>query len=112
MHYAQYTFHCRTYALCSHLGLAHSCGWQVSLVLLPLEDAEDPTEKLRSLKAKFKCASCRAYCSLQVVKARSKGVAARICAQFVQLRCPHCVADPYAVSDQRLCSAGLLSVAT
>jgi len=28
----------------------------VSLVLLPLEDADDPTEKLKSLKAKFKCA--------------------------------------------------------
>ena len=27
----------------------------VSLVLLPLEDADDPSEKLKSLKAKFKC---------------------------------------------------------
>jgi len=28
----------------------------VSLVFLPLEDADDPSEKLKSLKAKFKCA--------------------------------------------------------
>ncbi len=27
-------------------------------MLLPLEDADDPADKLRSLKAKFKCGFC------------------------------------------------------